>query len=100
VEGIDKTVDLDIFAKMITMTSTEARTNFGDFLDKGSKEAVIIKRQRREIGAFIPIDEYRRLRKLSIRELNETARHVSEQASERGLTEEKLNAILEEINPS
>lgn len=49
------------------MTSPEARTQFGDFLKKGSREPVIIKRQQREIGAFIHIEEYRRLRKLSIR---------------------------------
>ena len=85
---------------MITMTSTEARTKFGDFLEKGSREAVIIKRQQREIGAFIPINEYRRLRTLSIRELKEAARDVSDKADNRGLTEEKLNEILAEINPS
>ncbi len=97
---IDKTALLYEIDKMITMTSTEARTNFGDFLEKGSREPVIIKRQQREIGAFIPIVEYRRLRKLSIRELSEAAHQVSDQASDRGLTEEKLNAILAEINPS
>jgi PHD/YefM family antitoxin component YafN of YafNO toxin-antitoxin module len=86
--------------EMIIMTSTEARTKFGDFLEKGSREPVIIKRQQREIGAFIPIEEYRRLRKLSIRELNEAAHQISDQASARGLTEEKLNEILAEINPS
>ena len=85
---------------MITMTSTEARTKFGDFLEKGSREPVIIKRQQREIGAFIPIDEYRRLHKLSIRELEEAARNVSSKAADRGLTEGKLNEILAEINPS
>ncbi len=85
---------------MITMTSTEARTNFGAFLEKGSKEHVVIKRQRREIGAFIPMEEYRRFRRLSIQELNEAARMISDKASDRGLTEEKLNEILAEINPS
>jgi PHD/YefM family antitoxin component YafN of YafNO toxin-antitoxin module len=86
--------------KMITMTSTEARTKFGEFLEKGCREPVIIKRQQREIGAFIPIEEYRRLRKLSIKELEEAACEVSDKSFERGLTEEKLSEILAEINPS
>ncbi len=69
---------------MITMSSTEVRTKFGEFLEKGSREPVIIKRQQREIGAFIPIEEYRRLRRLSIRVLNEAARQASDQAREGG----------------
>lgn len=78
------------------MTSTEVRTKFGEFLEKGSREPVIIMRQQREIGAFIPIEEYRRLRRLSIKELNEAAHQVSDKATDRGLTEDKLNKILSE----
>lgn len=85
---------------VITMTSTEVRTKFGEFLERGSREPVIIKRQHREIGAFIPIEEYRRLRKLSIKELAEAAGEVSDKAFRNGLTEEKLNEILAEINAS
>ncbi len=85
---------------MITMTSTEARTKFGEFLEKGSRESVVIKRQQREIGVFIPIGEYRRLWRLSIKELQEAAYEVSDQSTQNGLTEEKLNEILAEINPS
>jgi prevent-host-death family protein len=89
-----------IIDNMITMTSTEARTKFGEFLERGSREPVIIKRQQREIGAFIPIEEYRRFRKLSIKELAEAAGEISDKSFQNGLTEEKLNEILGEINAS
>jgi prevent-host-death family protein len=85
---------------MITMSSTEARANFGDFLDKGSREPVIVKRQNREIGAFVPMSDLKKLRKLRLQELDETVQAASEEAARNGLTEEILNQILAEVNPS
>ena len=85
---------------MITVSSTEARANFGDFLDKGSREPVIVKRQNREIGAFVPMSDLKKLRKLRLQELDETVQAASEEAARNGLTEEILNQILAEVNPS
>ncbi|HAZ00328.1 MAG TPA: hypothetical protein DCY38_06030 [Opitutae bacterium] len=85
---------------MITMSSTEARANFGEFLDKGSREPVIVKRQNREIGAFVPMSDLKKLRKLRLQELDETVQAASEEAARNGLTEEILNQILAEVNPS
>jgi prevent-host-death family protein len=82
------------------MSSTEARANFGDFLDKGSREPVIVKRQNREIGAFVPMSDLKKLRKLRLQELDETVQAASEEAARNGLTEEILNQILAEVNPS
>jgi len=82
------------------MSSTEARANFGEFLDKGSREPVIVKRQNREIGAFVPMSDLKKLRKLRLQELDETVQAASEEAARNGLTEEILNQILAEVNPS
>ena len=54
---------------MITMTSSEVRQKFGEFLEKGSRHPVIITRQNREIGAFVPIEDYNKLREMRIKEL-------------------------------
>ena len=85
---------------MITMTSSEVRQNFGEFLEKGSREPVIIKRQNREIGAFVPIEDYKKLRQLRMEELDHAVAALSDEAKANGLTEALLNDILSEVNPS
>jgi len=85
---------------MKTISSTDARQNFGRFLDTGSQEIVVVKRQNREIGAFIPMKELEKLRKLRDREFKKAVKALSGEAISNGLTEEKLEAILSEINPS
>lgn len=85
---------------MITMTSTEARQNFGELLEKGSRQPVIIKRQNREIGAFIPMADLEKLRQLRMQELDDRAKALSEEGEANGFTETILNDILNEVNPS
>lgn len=82
------------------MSSTEARKNFGAFLDQGSREPIIVKRQNREVGAFVPMSDLAKLRKLRLQELDNAALAASEEAAKNGLTEEILNQILAEVNPS
>ena len=97
---IDKTAILRILENMITMSSTEARSNFGAFLDKGSREPVIVKRQNREIGAFVPMSDLAKIRDLNHIELKESVRELSEEGKANGFTEEILQKILQEVNPS
>jgi len=85
---------------MITMTSTEARQNFGEFLEKGSRQPIIVKRLNREIGAFVPMADWKKLQKIRMRELDETAQKLGGEAAEKRLTEDVLNQILAEVNPS
>lgn len=85
---------------MITMSSTEARLHFGEFLDRGSREAIVVKRQNREVGAFVPIEDYRKLQALRMDELHRAAEELSEEARSNGFTEQLLNDILDQVNPS
>jgi DNA-binding transcriptional regulator YhcF (GntR family) len=85
---------------MITMSSTEARTKFGEFLDIGSREPVIVKRQNREIGAFVPMADLAKIRELRHAELRESVKELSEEGKANGFTEEILQQILNEVNPS
>ena len=85
---------------MIEISSTEARQHFGAFLDKGSREIIVVKRQNRKIGAFVPMSDFEKLRKLKAKELYDTAFDISEDAAESGMTEDVLSEILAEINPS
>ncbi len=85
---------------MITMSSTEARQHFAELLELGSRQPVMIKRQNREVGVFIPMEDFQKLRQLQMKELNESVASLSEEAKANGLTEVLLNEILEEVNPS
>ena len=86
--------------EMIPVSSTEARANFGEFLDRGSREPIIVKRQNREVGAFVPMADLKKLRQMRIKELDKTVQEASKEAAANGLTEETLNQILSEVNPS
>ena len=97
---IDKTAIMHILDIMITMSSTEARTKFGEFLDKGSHEPIIVKRQNRAVGAFIPMRDLEKLRQIRLQELDQAAKDLSKEAAVNGLTEDVLNQILAEVNPS
>jgi prevent-host-death family protein len=85
---------------MRTMSSTEARRNFSEFLDQGSRQPIIVTRQKRQIGAFVPMEDMERLRKLRMKELGDAARAASAEANAKGLTEAVLREILNEVNPS
>lgn len=85
---------------MIEMTSTHARQHFGEFLDRGSREIIIVKRQNRKVGAFIPMSELEELRKWKAQTLRRHAHNLSQEAAEQGMTEEILDSILTEVNPS
>ena len=85
---------------MVEISSTEARQNFGAFLDLGSKEIVVVKRQNREVGAFIPMAELEKLQKIRMAELHSSAEKLGDEAERNGLTEQVLNDILSEVNPS
>ena len=85
---------------MKTISSTDARQNFGWFLDTGSHEILVVKRQNREIGAFVPMKELEKLRKLRDREYQKAVKTLAGEAKTNGLTEKKLQEILSQINPS
>ncbi|MGJ8678510.1 MAG: hypothetical protein ACSHX0_13430 [Akkermansiaceae bacterium] len=85
---------------MITISSTNVQKNFGAFLDKGSREIVIIKRQNREVGAFIPMADLVTLRKAKADSLRSAVNALSEEGEANGFTENLLNEILADVNPS
>ena len=85
---------------MIVMSSTEVRQNFGEFLNKGSRQTIVIKRQNREVGAFVPIADLKKLQKIRAQELDKMAETLSSEGKKNGFTESILNEILNEVNPS
>jgi prevent-host-death family protein len=97
---LDKTAVLAHLFIMITMSSSDARLRFGEFLDKGSREPILIKRQSREIGVFIPMKDFHKLQELRRSELRDAVNALSKEGRANGFTEKLLNKILSEVNPS
>ena len=85
---------------MITISSTDVQKNFGTFLDKGSREIVIVKRQNREVGAFIPMSDLATLRKAKAEAIRAAVSALSKEGEAHGFTEDILSEILAEVNPS
>ena len=86
------------FFCMRTMTATDARQNFGQFLDFGIQEPVVIRRQKRELGVFLPMALYRKLVAGENRKITEAMGRLQSEAG--GLSESDLEALLEDENPS
>ena len=80
------------------MTATDARQNFGQFLDFGIQEPVVIRRQKRELGVFLPLALYRKLVAGENRKIAEAMGRLQSEAG--GFSESALEALLEDENPS
>ena len=85
---------------MRTMTASEARQNFGQFLDYGIQEPVVLKRQKRELGVFVPMALYRRLVAQQNQRMVRAFDAAQTETATKGLSEAALDGILAEENPS
>lgn len=83
---------------MRTMTATDAKQNFGQFLDFGIQEPVIIRRQKRELGVFLPMALYRKLVAGENRKITQAMDRLNSQVE--GLSESVLEDLLNQENPS
>lgn len=81
------------------VTATEAKQRLAALLDAAQREPVIIRRQKRDVAVILSPAEYDRLRALNVEEFERFCDRIGRQASERDLTEEKLNDILEDEAP-
>ena len=85
---------------MRAMTASEARQNFGQFLDYAIQEPVVIKRHQRDLGVFLPMALYRSLVSGQNRKITGAMDELQAEAGRAGLTEEALDQVLSEENPS
>jgi prevent-host-death family protein len=76
------------------VSATEAKQTLAAVLDAAQREPVVIRRQQRDVAVVLSIQEYERLTALNIEEFQRFCDRIGEQAEARGLTEEKLSAIL------
>ncbi len=79
---------------MQTFTANEAKTHFGEFIDKAQREPVKVTRRGRTVGVLVSEDEYESMRSFYANRLLHTLNDVREEAQDKGLTEEKLEELL------
>jgi len=78
------------------VSATDAKQRLAALLDAAQREPVMIRRQKRDVAVVLSPQEYDRLRALNIDEFERFCDRVAGQAAARGLTEDKLTAILQD----
>ena len=79
---------------MQTYTANEAKTRFGEFLDKVQREPVRVMRHDRVVGVMVSAEDYEAMRTFYADRLLHTMDNAAAAAAQAGLTPEKLAALL------
>ncbi len=79
---------------MQTYTANEAKTRFGEFLDKVQREPVRVMRHDRVVGVMVSAEDYEAMRAFYADRLLKTMDETAVAAEKAGLTPEKLEQLL------
>ena len=79
---------------MQTFTANEAKTRFGEFLDKAQREPVRVMRHDRVVGVMVSAEDYAAMRAFYANRLQHTLNEAAATAERAGLTPEVLDALL------
>ena len=80
---------------MRTVTASEAKQRFASVLQSCAHEPVLIQKQKRDVAVVMSMQEYARLTRLNVAEFQRFCDTVGGAASQAGLTEEALDALLQ-----
>lgn len=79
---------------MQTYTANEAKTRFGEFLDRVQREPVRVMRHDRVVGVMVSAEDYEAMRRYYADRLLKTMDETARGAARAGLTPEQLAALL------
>jgi len=79
---------------MQTFTANEAKTRFGEFLDRAQREPVGVLKHDRLVGVMVSVQDFEAMRVFYADRLRKTMREIADGATAAGLTEEKLAKLL------
>ena len=79
---------------MQTYTANEAKTRFGEFLDRVQREPVRVMRHDRVAGVMVSAEDYEAMRAFYADRLRKTMDETALMAEQAGLTPEILDQLL------
>lgn len=79
---------------MQTFTANQAKTNFGEFIDRAQKGPVRVTRHDRVVGVMVSAEDYDAMRAFYANRLQHTLAQTAEHAANQGLTPELLEELL------
>jgi len=79
---------------MQTFTANEAKTRFGEFLDRAQREPVGVLKHDRMVGVMVSMQDFEAMRAFYADRLLRTMDDTARAAQQAGLTREKLAELL------
>jgi prevent-host-death family protein len=79
---------------MQTFTANEAKTNFGEFIDRAQKGPVRVTRRDRVVGVMVSADDYEAMRAFYANRLQHTLARTADHAAAQGMTPAVLADLL------
>jgi prevent-host-death family protein len=79
---------------MQTITANEAKTRFGELIDRVQREPVRVTRRNRIVGVMVSAEDYAAMRDFYADRLARTLRETASEAARKGLTESELERLL------
>ncbi len=79
---------------MQTFTANQAKTRFGELLDRVQRAPVQVTRHNRVVGVMVSAEDYEAMRRFYADRLIKTMDETAEAAERAGLTPEKLAKLL------
>lgn len=79
---------------MQTFTANEAKTHFGEFLDRAQREPVRVMRHERVVGVMVSAQDYEAMRVFYADRLQRTFGESAAAAADAGLTPAALETLL------
>jgi prevent-host-death family protein len=81
---------------MQTFTANEAKTRFGEFLDRAQREPVGVLKHDRMVGVLVSVQDFEAMRAFYADRLQHRLNDAAQAAERAGLTPAQLDALLAE----
>lgn len=79
---------------MLTLTANEAKTRFGELLDRVQREPVQVARHNRVVGVMVSPEDYAAMRDFYADRLRRTLAQTAGEAAAQGMNEAVLEKLL------